>query len=348
MELEAIDMQANAKGGTLVIQPLPGIGDMIWFLPFIRAIAAKQSTGQVTVMTKPRSLADQIFKYEPSVKEVLWIERSKNHQGVMGMFRLAKLIKSYRFDQVYILHQSPRYAFVAWLAGIPHRFGYGVGMQRLWLNAGKFLPSHAVNDHPIDKAKLYLEQQPIAFEGDVPKIEASPIEVSKVSDTYQHLPKPWVAIGVGCSEKNRQWGIENFKILAEELVKTSSAHIFFIGGPADQAEISGVCYPQTKQFVPVVGRPLYEVTAILSCCEYFVGNDTGMLNLAAATGIPAIGMIGHPISGRILDAKRNIYGIFASKENMFKGMQYISVQDALKGIKHILLSRTSSANSNVT
>ena len=43
-----------------VVQPLPGIGDMIWHLPHIRAIAAH--VGQpVTLIAKPRSAADQIF-----------------------------------------------------------------------------------------------------------------------------------------------------------------------------------------------------------------------------------------------------------------------------------------------
>ena len=46
-----------------VIQPLPGIGDMVWHLPHIRAIA--QAVGhKVTLVTKPRSAADQLFAAE--------------------------------------------------------------------------------------------------------------------------------------------------------------------------------------------------------------------------------------------------------------------------------------------
>src|SRR6476469_5416402 len=51
-----------------VIQPLPGIGDMVWHLPHIRAIAAH--AGQpVTLMTKPRTLADQLLAHEPSIAQ---------------------------------------------------------------------------------------------------------------------------------------------------------------------------------------------------------------------------------------------------------------------------------------
>src|SRR5438552_15723696 len=40
-----------------VMQPLPGIGDMIWHLPHIRAIA-RHVGAPVTLIAKPRSLAD--------------------------------------------------------------------------------------------------------------------------------------------------------------------------------------------------------------------------------------------------------------------------------------------------
>lgn len=50
----------NVSGDVpLVIQPLPGIGDMIWHLPHIHAIAAASPNGQVDILTKRRSLADQ-------------------------------------------------------------------------------------------------------------------------------------------------------------------------------------------------------------------------------------------------------------------------------------------------
>ena len=39
-----------------VVQPLPGIGDMIWHLPHLRAIAAHAGCA-ITLITKPRSAA---------------------------------------------------------------------------------------------------------------------------------------------------------------------------------------------------------------------------------------------------------------------------------------------------
>ena len=48
-----------------VIQPKPGIGDVIWHLPFIRAIAAVSPGGQVTFLAPPTSGARELLVRNP-------------------------------------------------------------------------------------------------------------------------------------------------------------------------------------------------------------------------------------------------------------------------------------------
>ncbi|HTH35019.1 MAG TPA: hypothetical protein VL976_11660, partial [Xanthobacteraceae bacterium] len=59
-----------------VIQPKPGIGDVIWHLPFIRAIAAAAPGGRVTFLAPPSSGAKDLLVAEPSVAEVIYFEHS--------------------------------------------------------------------------------------------------------------------------------------------------------------------------------------------------------------------------------------------------------------------------------
>ena len=75
-----------------VVQPLPGIGDMIWHLPHIRAIAAHVGA-PVTLITKPRSAADQIFSAERTIRDVFWLDRNPEarrgeHDGGAGFIRV--------------------------------------------------------------------------------------------------------------------------------------------------------------------------------------------------------------------------------------------------------------------
>src|ERR1700676_5118870 len=89
-----------------VVQPLPGIGDMIWHLPHIRAIAAH--VGQpVHLIAKPRSRADQIFSAEHTIRDVFWLDRNPErrrgkHDGGIGLLRMTTELRARRFDAVYI------------------------------------------------------------------------------------------------------------------------------------------------------------------------------------------------------------------------------------------------------
>jgi hypothetical protein len=61
------------QGPVAVVQPLPGIGDMVWHLPHIRAIAA-YARQPVTLLTKPRSKADQLMLNDACVSKIVWLD----------------------------------------------------------------------------------------------------------------------------------------------------------------------------------------------------------------------------------------------------------------------------------
>src|SRR5690349_18325885 len=89
-----------------VVQPLPGLGDMIWHLPHIRSIAAHVGH-PVTLVTKPRSRADKIFAAETAVGDVFWLDRNPErrrgaHDGAGGWFRAIGALRARRFDAIYI------------------------------------------------------------------------------------------------------------------------------------------------------------------------------------------------------------------------------------------------------
>ena len=62
---------------TAVIQVKQGIGDVIWHLPFIRAIAAATPERAVTLLTLPSTRAKDLLAAESCVGEVVYFE----HQG---------------------------------------------------------------------------------------------------------------------------------------------------------------------------------------------------------------------------------------------------------------------------
>ncbi len=157
-------MKLAPSGRTLIVQPLPGIGDMIWHLPHLRAIAATTRDGRVDILTKPRSQADRLLRAESCVGQVLWLEREAGrHAGLRGLLRLAALLRREGYQRAWVLHGSARYALAARLAGIPERVGYGIGLQALLLSVPVRLPPDRRHAHPIPRAEALLDQLGIPY-----------------------------------------------------------------------------------------------------------------------------------------------------------------------------------------
>ena len=57
----------------LIIQTRPGVGDLCMFLPYIQQIKDHNKNFQFTLITKKRTAAKQILKYEQSVLSLIHI-----------------------------------------------------------------------------------------------------------------------------------------------------------------------------------------------------------------------------------------------------------------------------------
>jgi heptosyltransferase-2 len=133
-----------------VIQVKPGIGDVIWHLPFIRAIAAAAPGGQVTFFAPPSSGASELLQAEPAVAGTIYFQHfgSELQRGV-NLIRLVALLRRQRLRSLWILDRTIRPAFAAALAGIPERIGLGLGRQSLFITNRGIGQDH-FHDHPID------------------------------------------------------------------------------------------------------------------------------------------------------------------------------------------------------
>ncbi len=281
---------------TLIIQPLPGIGDMIWHLPHIHSIAAISHTGKVSILTKPRSKADRLLSGDPYVDQILWLERNPGkHDGVSGFFRLVTELRKYAFMSVWILHDSHRYAWASFFAGIPIRRGYGQGIQHLLLSDPIHVDKPQLKLHPIEVSNLLLEKYA------VPKIESEPIlplasEITeKIDKQFANVKKPWIVIGIGSSEPVKQWGEERFAELIITLRQTHDCSIILAGGSTEQGMadyITNKAKAASTKIHQAIELPIDHIAALIAKSRLFVGNDTGLLNMAASLGVPSIGLFG--------------------------------------------------------
>jgi heptosyltransferase-2 len=282
-----------------VIQPLPGIGDMVWHLPHIRAIA-EAARHKVTLIAKPRSAADQIFAAEDTIAEIVWMDRNPErrrgaHDGAAGLLRLVATLRRQRLDTVVILHHSRTLAFAAMAAGIPRRHGYGYRGQRPFLNRPPYLPQAVLAAHPYQQATAYLRAAGIAVSDAEPRLPVAQAARDLVASRLTHHPAPMVAIGIGTSEPYKQWGAARFAMLAQALLDAGWQTLALVGGPAEAdlaREIVGHLPSRQSRIMQAFGWPLAEIAALFAASGFYVGNDTGVMNMAAAVGIRTYALFG--------------------------------------------------------
>ena len=111
------------------------------------------------------------------------------------------------------------------------------------------------------------------------------------------LPDGAAVIGLGPTANwaGKMWPAERFVALARTLAgRLPGARVAVFGGPgAAEREAAAFVLGALPGAVDLVGRlSLPEAAACLARCTLFVGNDSGLMHLAAASGAPTLGLFG--------------------------------------------------------
>ena len=325
------------NGHVALIQPRVGIGDMVWHLPTLRALA-QHAIGPVTLIARPRSHADQLLGIEDGIDDVFWLERDQwepdgRHQGMRGMARLVADLRGRQFDTAVLLTRSRNLAFAAAAAGIPARFGYGIGLQRLLLRPPALPMPHRTR-HPFDQAVAWMAEAGLPLEIIEPRITVKPSALASARKRLDLNTGPVIALGIAASDSWKCWSPTHFAGLATALLYQGWPALVLLGGANDRAATGAIVAElspaDAARVIPVLGWHLGEVAAMLQDAAFYVGNDTAVLNIAAAVGTRAYGLFG---ATPALHHSHNIITIVPpGGPNQTDGMLRITVRAVLEAI----------------
>lgn len=290
---------------TVVVHHRSGIGDLIWHIPYLRAIAASSAGGKLSVIARPSSRAAEVLAAEEWVDEVIEFDhrprksegRTGRHDGFVAQYRFACQLRTRRFERIYIFSGRVRYAMLAALAGIPRRAGFGFSAgERMFLNAPPFIRPHAGPGNWVyPEATAFCVAQGFIDGPVLPRMAVLAEELAMAERDLAALPSPRYAFSIGTSEPRKNWGTARFATLAEALVERGGS-IVLLGGPAEKKAameiLAAVPAPVRQRIMVSAQTSVQRSAALLRHCQFCVGNDTGVLNMAVANAIPALGLFG--------------------------------------------------------
>ena len=264
----------------LVIQPRMGIGDMVLFLSYIRAIAEKEKF-PVSILVKKSSRATDFLKNDKHIDRIITLDRKRRsgiHDGIFGFFNLIKTLKKENFEKVYIFSSSLRYALIANFSGIKKIYQYSLFKkqgQNIVTTAKKFT-EQILSTQVSTEPKLYLDQKLIN-------------EVKKqysFSEEFKHI-----CIGLSASGPTKRWDIEKFIATFTKISKEIPCKFYLAGGKNDLPLIEKFKNTSLgKDSISFENMTINETLPIIANCDLYVGNDTGWLHLSAALNLTSIAL----------------------------------------------------------
>ncbi len=270
---------------SLLIAP-QWIGDAVMSEPLVRALAARAE--QVSVVALP--WVAPVYRAMAGVVDVL--EAPFQHGGVQWRERraLAQQLRD-RFQTAYVLPKSLKSALLPWLADIPVRVGR-LGELRYGLLTHR-LPNPPRDERPpMVPFYLALAGEQVREPGQTPRL-LSPTDATDALRAHGLQAGAYGVFAPGAEfGPAKRWPAAHYAALARQLGQT----VVLLGSPKEAQEAAAIAAAvpaDVARVVNLIGQTsLTQALGVIAQAKWVVSNDSGLMHVAAAFGVPQVAVFG--------------------------------------------------------
>ncbi|HEX9022539.1 MAG TPA: lipopolysaccharide heptosyltransferase II [Geobacteraceae bacterium] len=274
------------------------IGDTILTVPFLRNLRRAEPFAHIAWVVAPGSA--EVVAGIPYVNELIhWdpvtihADSRGTHRTWQDKWRFVRELRAGRFDKVYVLKRSLSSAIMAVLSGARERIGFATEGRGILLS--KRVP-YRHDRHEVENFLAVLRSDGIEVADDYLEFWSTPGEKQAALEILAGAGvtggKKMVALHPFAANPLRGWPLDDFALLAGRL-REAGLTTLVLGAPGDRESFAAQRHLFGDQTIDLVGRCSLRVTmALLKRCSLFIGNDSGLMHLAAAAGIPLVALFG--------------------------------------------------------
>jgi ADP-heptose:LPS heptosyltransferase len=272
----------------VVIQANRGFGDLVCDSVLFRALAERAPTMRITAIVRSPAHAELLGAH-PGIEGFLFFDADGDGY-VTSATRLCWRVRRLR-PEVFIasvgndLKKSP---LLGWTSGARFRVGEAGGLGRRFHTHSADVPADL---HKVEGNRALLRAMGIDDSVE-PWIPRSPADVAAVDDMVGDTGR-CVAFHAGSRriDEFKRWPPDRFAALARRLEERE--YRVLLVGTEDEARTNARIHAMAPRSVDLSCRLRpRELAELLSRCAVVVGNDSGPMHMAAATGALTVTLFG--------------------------------------------------------
>jgi heptosyltransferase-2 len=276
------------------------VGDAVMAIPAMETIRRARASDEICILARPA--VAELFSGQPFTNRILRYDFRASHGGWLGREKLVTELRKEKFEIAVLLQNAFEAAWLAWRAGIPERIGYARDARGPLLTKAIRVPQDG--EIPRHESHYYLELLRRAGWSEtapvVPPIrlvvaDAASATAESVLRGAGARENSWrCAIAPGASYGAAKcWPPERFALLADRLISECGADVIFFGTPGEKGIADRIRSNMKSPAISLVGETsMRDLAALFASCSAFIGNDSGAMHVAAAAGLPVIGIFG--------------------------------------------------------
>ena len=158
--------------------------------------------------------------------------------------------------------------------------------------------SKKVEKHRVEQLCDLLEQGGYGMPSPQPHLWISKARLEKGRSVIPPQKAPLIAVSPLANWPGKEWPhsqmIELLKRISSEGGPFSNAKFVFFAAPNEQDRLLVFkSHFEKKDFIEVGEYShLLDVAALMKQCDFFMGNDSGLMHMAASLGLPTLGVFG--------------------------------------------------------
>ena len=261
---------AQQNTNKILLITLSNVGDAVMTTPVLEALHKTWPLATIDIVTDAR--ASRLFTHRPYGGRVVLKDKQAGWRGTVALVRQ---LRSTRYDLVVDLRTDGLTLLLR-------------ARHRLTRRGSRPLGHHAVERHfGVISRHIETSSIPAAL------IRLSEAEHRFADGQLSGLPgQCWLALGPGARWQPKRWPVQHFRVLVNQIQGKFDA-VILLGDATEMAVCQDIENGLPLPGINLAGKTdLLQAAAVLAQSQLFVGNDSGLGHMAAATGIPTVTLFG--------------------------------------------------------